>query len=71
MLQTDTSDVALGAALLQDFERVPRPIAYASRTQSSQGRKASSIYELKCLAVLFVADKFRKFIEHQEFFTRD
>jgi hypothetical protein len=42
-------------------------VAYASRTLSAQERKVSSIYELECLAVLLGRDKFRKYIEHQEF----
>jgi hypothetical protein len=67
ILQTDTSSVALSAVLLQDFEDVRQPITYASRTLSCQERKASPIYELECLAVLLGIDKFRKYIEHQEF----
>jgi hypothetical protein len=42
-------------------------VAYASRTLSVQERRALSIYELECLAVLFGFDKFRKYLEHQEF----
>jgi hypothetical protein len=67
ILQTDASGVALGAVLLQDFQGLRQPIAYASLTLSSQQRKASSIYELECLVVLFGTDKLRKYIGHQEF----
>jgi hypothetical protein len=67
IVQTDASAVALGAVLLQESECVRQPIAYASRTLSLQERKASSVYELECLAVLFATDKFRKYIKHQEF----
>jgi hypothetical protein len=67
ILQTDASGVALGAVLSQDRDGVRQPIAYASRTLSAQERKASSIYDLECLAVLFATEKFRKYIEHQEF----
>jgi hypothetical protein len=49
-------------------DEVREPIAYALRTLSAQKRKASSTYELKCLAVLFGTDIFRKYIEDQEFF---
>jgi ribonuclease HI len=59
--------VALGAVLLQEVEGVRQPIAYASRTLSAQERRASSAYELECLAVLFGMEKFRKYVEHQEF----
>lgn len=67
ILQTDASGQALGAVLSQEDAGVRRPIAYASRTLTAQERKASSTYELECLAILFGTDKFRKYIEHQEF----
>ena len=67
VLQTDASGSALGAVLSQEREGFRQPIAYASRTLSAQERKASSTYELECLAVLFGTEKFRKYIEHQEF----
>jgi hypothetical protein len=57
----------LGAVLSQERAGVRQPIAYASTTLSAQERKASSIYELECLAVLFATEKFRKYIEPQEF----
>jgi hypothetical protein len=64
ILQTDASGVALGAVSSQETQGVRKPIAYAS---SAQERKASSIYELECLAVVFGTDKFLKYLEHQEF----
>ena len=67
ILQTNASSVALGAVLSQEREGVRQAIAYASRTLNAQERKASSTYELECLAVLFGTEKFRKYIEHQEF----
>jgi transposase InsO family protein len=67
IVQTDASGVALGAVISQEVEGVRQPIAYASRTLSAQERKASSTYELECLAVLFAMDKFRKYVEHQAF----
>ena len=67
IVQTDASNVALGAVLSQEVDGVRRPIAYASRSLTAQERKASSVYELECLAVLFGTEKFRKYIEHQEF----
>jgi len=53
IVQTDASGVALGAVLSQEFDGIRQLIAYASRTLSAQERKASSVYELECLAVLF------------------
>jgi hypothetical protein len=67
ILQTDASAVALGAVLLQERDGVRTPIAYASRTLRTQERRAFSAYELECLAVLFGVEKFRKYLEHQEF----
>ena len=48
-----------GAVPSQESNGVRQPIAYASRALSAQGPKASSIYEMECLAVLFVTEKFR------------
>jgi len=67
IVQTDASNVALGTVLSQEVDGVRRPIAYASHLLMAQERKASSVYELECLAVLFGTEKFRKYIEHQEF----
>jgi len=66
ILQTDASGAALGAVLSQEGNGVWQLIAYASRTLSAQEPKASSTYELECLAVLFGTEKFRKYIEHQD-----
>jgi hypothetical protein len=67
VLQTDASNVALSAVLSQEIDGVRQPVAYASRTLMAQERKASSIYELESLAVLFGTDIFRKYLEHREF----
>jgi hypothetical protein len=37
---------------------------------TAQGRKASSAYELECLAVLFGIEKFRQYLEHAEFLLK-
>lgn len=66
ILQTDGSSIALGAVLLQEVDGVRMPIAYASRTLTEQERKYCA-YEIECLGVLFGCDKFRVFLEHQEF----
>lgn len=67
ILQTDASSVALGAVLSQEFDGVRQPVAFASRTLSHQEKKASCVYELECLAVIFGVDQFRRFLEHTEF----
>jgi hypothetical protein len=53
ILQTDASGVALGLVLSQENDGFQQPIAFASRTLTNQERRASSTYELECLAVLF------------------
>jgi hypothetical protein len=67
VLQTDASGVALRAMMSQNVDGFRQPIAYASRTLSTQEHKASSMYELECLAMLFGMDKFRPYLEHAEF----
>jgi hypothetical protein len=67
ILQTDASGVALGAVLSQENDGFRQPIAFVSRTLTNQKRRASSTYELECLAVLFETEKFRKDLEHQKF----
>lgn len=67
ILQTDASSYAIGAVLSQEFDGVRQPIAFASRTLTDQEKKASSVYELECLAVVFGTDKFRRYLEHSEF----
>jgi hypothetical protein len=67
ILQTDACGKAMRAVLSQEREWVRQPNADASRTLSGQERNASSTYQLECLTVLFEIEKFRKYIEHQEF----
>jgi hypothetical protein len=67
ILQTDVSGVALGVVLSQEVDGYRQPIAYVSRTLTAQERKASSAYELECLAVLFGIEKFSQYLEHTEF----
>jgi hypothetical protein len=67
ILKTDASGLALGAVLLQEKNGDRLPIAHVSRALTAQECKASSTYELEWLAVLFGTDKFRKYVEHQDF----
>jgi hypothetical protein len=57
----------LAAVLLEEVEGGRKAVAYVSQTLMAQEMKASSAYELECLAVVFALDKFRHYIEHQEF----
>jgi hypothetical protein len=67
VLQTDASAQALAAVFLQELDAGRKAVAFASRTLMAQERKASSAFELECLAVVFALDKFRQYLEHQEF----
>jgi hypothetical protein len=67
IMQTDAIAIGLAAVLSQEHQGVRLPIAYASRTLTSQERKAFSVYELECLAVLFGIEKFRSYLVHREF----
>lgn len=66
IIQTDASDVGLGAVLLQTFDDGDKPIAFTSRTLTRQERNYS-VTEKECLAVLFGVEKFRGYVEGSEF----
>jgi hypothetical protein len=66
VLQTDARSSALGAVLLQEVQGLRRPNAFASLTLSIHEKKYST-YELECLTVLFGVEKFRMYLEHDEF----
>ena len=62
IVETDASDVGLGAVLMQDNQ----PIAYLSKALA-QHHKHLSIYEKEFLALIMAVDKWRQYLQHQEF----
>jgi hypothetical protein len=67
ILQTDVSGGALVAVLSQNHQGIQLPIACASGALMAQEKRASSVYELECLAVVFGIENFSPYIDHWKF----
>jgi hypothetical protein len=61
-IHTDASRVGIGAVLSQQGH----PIAYLSKALSSMA-KALSTYEKECLALILVVEKWKSYLQHNEF----
>ena len=61
ILRTDASYTGLGAVLLQEFEGVLSPIAYASKKLLPRQQRYS-VYERECLAIVWAVDKFKVYL---------
>lgn len=66
IIETDASQLAVGAALLQQFDDGKRIIGYYSKKLSSTQRKYAAT-EKECLAVLMAVENFRHYIEGTTF----
>ena len=66
ILQTDASNVGLGAVLLQVFDEEKFPIAYASRKLLPRERAYSTI-EKECLAIVRSVQKFQTYLYGRAF----
>lgn len=66
VIETDASQLAVGAALLQEFDEGKRIIGYFSKKLSSTQRKYSAT-ERECLGVLLAVENFRHYIEGSTF----
>lgn len=65
-IQTDASNVGLGAVLVQRINDEECVVSYASRTLSN-AEKNYTVTERECLGVLFGVETFRPYVEGQEF----
>ena len=65
VVETDASDIGIGAVLMQKGQ----PIAYLSKALA-QHHKHLSIYEKEFLALIMAVDKWRQYLQHQQFVIR-
>lgn len=66
VVQTDASHAGLGAVLLQDDGKGPRPVAYISRRLTDAETRYHA-NELECLAVVWALKKFRAYVYGRKF----
>ena len=63
ILQTDVSDVGVGAVLLQEFDGKKFPVAYASKKLSESEKRYLAI-EKECLTIVWSIKRFRQFLQN-------
>ena len=66
ILQTDSSDVGIGAILLQVDDGIKKPVAYASRKLKKAELNYATI-EKECLALVWGVLKFQRYLYGKEF----
>lgn len=65
ILETDACDFGIGAMLMQDHH----PLAYLSKHLCPRNQTLS-VYEMECLAILMVVEKWRPYLQHGKFLIR-
>ena len=66
VVRTDASNVAMGCVLMQNYEGIMHPVAYASKKFSERERKYS-VEERECLAMVWGIQKFNRYLYGKEF----
>ena len=66
VLQTDASEVALGAVLMQCYDGQYFPVAYASK-KLTQSELNYSVIEKECLALIWAVKKFHVYLYGKQF----
>lgn len=65
-IQTDASGLGLGCVLMQKYEGINHPVAYASRKLLDRERKYS-VEERECLAIMWGIEKFDRYLFGKDF----
>ena len=66
ILQTDASEVGIGAVLLQSYDNQYFPVAYASK-KLTRSELNYSVIEKECLALIWAVKKFHVYLYGKEF----
>ena len=66
VLRTDASDTGLAAVLLQIYDGIYFPVAYASKKLSS-AQMSYAVIERECLAIVWALEKFEVYLYGREF----
>lgn len=66
IIESDASDVAVGAVLIQVQGGIRRPIAFFSKKLSASQKKYAPT-EKECLGVILAIEKFRQYVEGSKF----
>jgi len=66
VIQTDASGVGIGCVLMQNYEGVNHPVAYASRKLLEREQRYS-VEERECLAIMWGIEKFDRYLFGKQF----
>src|ERR1043165_1594311 len=66
VIQTDASGIGIGCVLMQNYDGVNHPVAYASR-KLLEREKRYSVEERECLAIMWGIEKFDRYLFGKQF----